>query len=471
MTLRPIDATERRARLAARHCLAPDFHAKDAVEAATGMVCLHGTDPATVYLSAWARVDDFQVSDLDRALYVDRSLVKHLAMRRTVFVFPRHVLPLAQAGASNRVAAVQRRSVAKDVEAAGLHTDGEQWLTEACAHVLDALSGGREATSTELRKEIPHIDSAIDYGTGKSWAGKVAFAPRVLTVLSASGKVVRASNNGAWRISRPSWATTESWLGAEIEPCTEDDGVRGLVELWLRRFGPGTEADIKWWLGSTLKAVRAALAELHAVEVDLGGRTGYLMPDDVDEAPPSNRGVRCCRRSTRRRWAGSSATGISVRTSRRCSTPTGTPDPPRGGTGGSSEPGGRTTTVPSPSTCSRTSAQRVRRFWNRKPPVSNDWLGGVRVMPRFPTPLAKELSQGGGLRSSNALGTVPHAESPQRRHFPLARGVQRIRAVVDLAVPRRHVSAFEDDQSGVVDQCRVVPRGSAVRDARRCRTG
>ncbi|MEE2030933.1 winged helix DNA-binding domain-containing protein [Rhodococcus chondri] len=286
MVLRKIDATERRARLGMRHSLAAGHHAQDAVEAATRMVCLHGTDPATVYLSVWARIDDFTVADLDKALYVDRSLVKHLAMRRTVFVFPRHVLPFAQAGASNRVAAVQRRSVAKDVAIAGLHTDGEQWLNEASAHVLQALSDGREATSSELRAEIPLIDGAIEYGTGKSWGGKVSFAPRVLTVLSASGQVVRASNNGPWRISRPRWATTESWLGSEIEPCSEDEGLRTLVELWLRAFGPGTETDIKWWLGSTLKAVRAALAELGAVEVDLDGRTGYVLPDDVDEPAP-----------------------------------------------------------------------------------------------------------------------------------------------------------------------------------------
>lgn len=52
------------------------------------MVCLHGTDPATIYLSAHARVEGMTVADLDQALYVTRSVVKHLAMRRTLFVFP-----------------------------------------------------------------------------------------------------------------------------------------------------------------------------------------------------------------------------------------------------------------------------------------------------------------------------------------------------------------------------------------------
>ncbi len=30
-------------------------------------MCLHGTDPATVYLSAWSRVDDFSVAELEDA--------------------------------------------------------------------------------------------------------------------------------------------------------------------------------------------------------------------------------------------------------------------------------------------------------------------------------------------------------------------------------------------------------------------
>src|SRR5688500_14149845 len=90
--VRKIEGAERRARLARRHRLAPGDRASDVVEAARSMVCLHGTDPATVYLSAWARVEGMTVSDLERALYVERSLVKHLAMRRTLFVFPRETL-------------------------------------------------------------------------------------------------------------------------------------------------------------------------------------------------------------------------------------------------------------------------------------------------------------------------------------------------------------------------------------------
>jgi Winged helix DNA-binding domain len=284
--VRKIGVSERRARLARRHRLAPGERADNVVDAARSLVCLHATDPATIYLSAAARVEGMAGADLDRALYADRSLVKHLAMRRTLFVFPRETLGVAQAGASDRVAAAERRRLVRDVEKAGLFPEGERWLAEASERVLAALAGGREATSSELRDEIPLLEGSIAYGEGKSWGGQVPVGPRVLTTLSAAGQVVRASNDGAWNVSRPRWAAMTSWLGEELAPPSEAEGVAGLVERWLRAFGPGMAADLKWWLGSTVAAVRRGLADVRAVDVELDGQTGYVLPDDLDETEP-----------------------------------------------------------------------------------------------------------------------------------------------------------------------------------------
>lgn len=285
--MRTIDDTERRARLARRHALAPGHRAGSVEDAARAVVCLHATDPATVYLSAWARMDGMEVADVDRALYADRSLVKHLAMRRTLFAVPRERLPAVQAGASARVAGAERRRLIKEVEREGLHADGEAWLAAAAGAVLEALGGDRELSSTELRAELPLLEGSITYGAGKSWGGQVPIGPRVLTILSAEGRIVRASNDGGWTTSRPRWTATASWLGAEIEHRDEQDGVTALIDAWLRRFGPGTADDLKWWLGGTVRGVKAALAALDAVEVGLGGgRTGWVLPDDLEPEAP-----------------------------------------------------------------------------------------------------------------------------------------------------------------------------------------
>ena len=73
------------------------------------------------------------------------------------------------------------------------------------------------------------------------------------------------------------------WLGSPPDAWSEQAGYAELVQRWLARFGPGTEADLAWWLGSTKAAVRRALADLEAVAVSLdGGGTGWLLPDDVE---------------------------------------------------------------------------------------------------------------------------------------------------------------------------------------------
>ncbi len=277
---------ERRARLARRHHLAPGTRVGEVVEAARSLVCLHATTPSTVYLSAWARVDGFTVAAMDKALYSDRTLVKHLAMRRTLFAFPTDDIGVVQAGASARVAEAEGRRLVRAVEKAGLHRDGAAWLDKAKRAVVEALADGRELTSTELRREISLLEGTISYGPGKSWGGEMPVGPRVLTVLSAEGRVVRASNDGAWTTSRPRWAAMEAWIGQPVPEVDRAEGLAALVRGWLAAFGPGTLQDVKWWLGGTVTATRRALADIGAVEVALDGTTGFVLPDDLEPTEP-----------------------------------------------------------------------------------------------------------------------------------------------------------------------------------------
>jgi Winged helix DNA-binding domain len=284
--VRTFDIAERRARLGRRHRLAPGHRAPDVVSTSDSLVCLHATDPATVYLSAWACVDGLVTADVDKALYEDRSLVKHLCMRRTLFVFNTDMLGIVQAATSERVADQERRRLVKDVEKAGLYPDGAAWLAEASAATLDELDTLGEASSSELRAAVPLLEGSIGYAEGKSYGGNVPIGPRVLTTLSAAGKILRGTNQGSWNVSRPRWVTTRRWLGHKPEVPTEAKARAELVRRWLYAFGPATVADIKWWLGSTMTATRAALADIGAVEVQLHGQSGVALADDLDPVPP-----------------------------------------------------------------------------------------------------------------------------------------------------------------------------------------
>lgn len=278
-----ISAAQRRARLAVRHALAPAYRRDTVEDVATTMVALHATEPATVHLAVAAR-SDRSVADVERALYDDRSVVKQLAMRRTLFAFPRELLPAAWGSASARVAEQQRRLIAKDAQRYGITDDGERWLAHACAAVLERLSDGSSRSARELREDLPQLTGRLSYGAGTAYEGTVHVAPRVLTLLGAEGRIMRAVNDGHWRTSRPRWTATSTWLGEPPEPLDDRTGYAELVTRWLRSFGPGTEADLVWWLGATKTVVRRALADIGAVDVDLeGGARGWVLADDTDE--------------------------------------------------------------------------------------------------------------------------------------------------------------------------------------------
>jgi hypothetical protein len=244
------------------------------------MTVLHATEAPTVYLSLWARVDGLTVADVDRALYGDRTLVKQLAMRRTLFAFPRDLLPAAWGSVSARVAATQRTRLAKDAEDAGITDDGAAWVEAACAAVLARLADGEELSAQQLRSELPELAGRVERGVGRSWGASVPLGPRVLTQLGVEGRIVRGSNAGHWRTARPRWTLMSTWLGDVPEPAEPRQGYAELVSRWLATFGPGTEADLVWWLGSTKSAVRQALADLGAVEVALDSGAGWVLPDD-----------------------------------------------------------------------------------------------------------------------------------------------------------------------------------------------
>lgn len=284
--MRHITDAERRTRLATRHGLAPAYRLGDPEAAARAMTVLHATEPATVYLSLWARVDDVRIADIDRALYAERSLVKQLAMRRTLFVFPRDLLPAAWGSASARVAAQLGPRLAREVVAGGLTDDGEAWLRAARRAVIRRLADGAELSAQQLREQLPELEGKVEFAPDKSWGGNIAMAPRVLSQLGCEGTIVRGRNAGHWRISRPLWTSMAAWLDEVPPPWPARAGYAELARRWLRTFGPGTTADLQWWLGATVGDTRQALADVEAVAVALdGGLTGWLLPDDVEPPP------------------------------------------------------------------------------------------------------------------------------------------------------------------------------------------
>ncbi|NUT55641.1 MAG: winged helix DNA-binding domain-containing protein, partial [Thermoleophilia bacterium] len=129
--MQTMDVRERRARLVTRHRLDPAARASSPLEVARSLVCLHATDAVTVFLSVHARSDRVEPADVERALYEERSLVRLLAMRRTLWAVPRDLLPVVFAAATRGVAATQRKRLEGFVRDSGVSARPGAWVTRA----------------------------------------------------------------------------------------------------------------------------------------------------------------------------------------------------------------------------------------------------------------------------------------------------------------------------------------------------
>lgn len=280
--MRRIGVDERRARLARRHHLARSARADGVAELAGDLVGLHATDPASVMLAARSRLRRARPATVERALYEERSVVRMLGMRRTMFVVPRELIGVIQAAATAALLPGERRRFVAMLEAAGVAADGEAWLAAAEAETLAALAARGEATASELGQEIPALGRQIVVAAGTKHEARQGVASRVLFLLAAQGLIVRTRPLGSWTSSLNRWAPLESWLGGPAPVVATETARAELVRRWLRAFGPGTFADLKWWTGWSASVLKRVLADVGPVEVELdAGATGLVLADDV----------------------------------------------------------------------------------------------------------------------------------------------------------------------------------------------
>jgi DNA glycosylase AlkZ-like len=283
---RQITDDERRARIGVRHRLASASLTHDVRDVADSLVALHSTDPASVFLSANARMVDATVERIEKTLYGDRSVVRILGMRRTLFVVPVGLVPVVHAACTRAIAATQRRRYAKLIEDGGIADDGAAWLDRVGDATMAALERRGEAFGAELSADVPQLRSQVSFGEGKKWAGTTSMTTWVLTLLAADERIVRGRPRGSWLSSQYSWSPAPSWQPDGAAPFDTATAQAELARCWLAAFGPGTLADLAWWTGWTKAATRAALTAVGAVEVDLAEGTGYVLPADLEPHIP-----------------------------------------------------------------------------------------------------------------------------------------------------------------------------------------
>jgi len=289
--VRTIGVGERRARLARRHLLLPADRTDDLPALAEALVALHSSDPATVYLSALARMRTPSLEAVATALYDDRSLVRHHAVRRTLWVTTPQTARLLHAAATRRLVGPERRRTAKLLAVNGVE-DPEGWLDQAAATTVATLDEHGPLTARDLGRLVPDLRQEIVMAPGKPYSATVSAHTRVLLALGFEGRVLRGRPTGTWVNGAYRYAAAHAWVDGGVEPgpdvLTEREAARELALRWLQRFGPATTTDLQWWTGWTGALTRQALVDSGAVEVLVegpGAGPAWVAPGDEEPVP------------------------------------------------------------------------------------------------------------------------------------------------------------------------------------------
>ena len=285
--VRQITDEQRRARLGLYHRLASPNPSGSVAEIAHSVVALHSSDPATVYLSVRARNSSLNIADIEASLYTDKSVVRVLGMRRTLFVVPRADVPLLVWGCAEPMVRAETTRLERMLLEAGISDDPGPWLKQAMEETLAAIREVGEAAAAELTKVVPALAHQINFGEGRRWAGKVGVSTRVLFLLATNAQIVRSRPRGSWISGQYRWSAFEDWVEGPLPRLDRDQARADLLRRWLAQYGPGTVTDMQWWTGWPLTAVRKALEQVGAIEVGLSTGSGYVLNEDDLPTEPS----------------------------------------------------------------------------------------------------------------------------------------------------------------------------------------
>ena len=261
-----------RRHLLAKHHLTPRTAGTNTEVIAEDLLGLHATGTTSPYLQLLARMTAFRRSDLDRALYGDRTLARVRCMRGTVFVVTRALLPV--------VLAATRRTI---------EPPSTRYLATLGVSVEDFLR-----LAERIERELERTEEALSAAELRLRTGAETSLSGVVNLMCDQARLVRDRPVGTWK-SRTFTYRRFSDVFPHVDSIDEDDAVRLLTERYLRAHGPVTVDDLVWWSGLGLRRLHSALRDLGdaVVTVGIDGAAGeYLVhKDDIDVLSHSEQNV------------------------------------------------------------------------------------------------------------------------------------------------------------------------------------
>jgi len=219
--------------------------ARSAEAATERLLAIQGQDPRGFRLAIRARTKGLHVSDVDRALTEDRSLLVTWLNRGTLHLVRSEDYPLVQAVTTPPLRTSSARRLAQE----GFPPrDAERGVRA----IEKALADEGPLPSDDLRKRL--------VAAGVPAQGQALY--HLLFKASLEGLVVRGPMVG----KRHAYVLVRDWLG-EQKPVNRGEALPEFARRYLAGHAPADDRDLARWAGIPLRDARAGLTAVGA-----GGR-------------------------------------------------------------------------------------------------------------------------------------------------------------------------------------------------------
>ena len=268
---------EVRARRLARSSLLERTSRGRAVELVAALCGVHAQVHASAGLQLAARLEGFTQTDLETALWEERTLVKAWTVRGTLHLHPAEELPLWLAARRAVLGSTAEGLPAWRDPQGGTHPALEaEEVAAVRAEVRQALDG-----RCLLRDQLT---AAV--------VERVGDAPRE-RLRSGFAFFLEGLCQGPPQGSRITLARPDQWIAGWRVVTDEREALREVCRRFLRTYGPATPAGFCEWLGSAsfrAAEIRRLFDELAAEldEVDVGGRSAFVLAGDTSFPEPTS---------------------------------------------------------------------------------------------------------------------------------------------------------------------------------------
>src|SRR3989454_4567452 len=229
---------------------------------------------AMARIALWARLRELTVDDVEQALVGKRTIVKTWSMRGALHLLASKDLLLYLRGLMpTRLPREQRW-----IRGAGLKEE------ETTAMILDALKDGpvtRAQLIDYLAKRLgTKTKDWFDGGWGRQTTGSNTSWQLVKPAVMR-GLVCFGPSHGP----EITFTKVDEWLREPQSMPAEAQAEAALVRRSLGSFGPADVSDLWAWSGVYVRRLRVILDRLgdELVEVDRGGRPGFLLRKDLPD--------------------------------------------------------------------------------------------------------------------------------------------------------------------------------------------